>query len=49
MITKENIKKYKEQAVSLVSKMSREEKVHQMINEASQIPRLEVKSYNWWN
>lgn len=49
MITKENIKKYKEQAVLLVSKMSREEKVHQMINEASQIPRLEVKSYNWWN
>ena len=33
----------------LVSKMTLEEKVSQMVNDASAIPRLKVPEYNWWN
>ena len=33
----------------LVSKMTLEEKVSQMANDAAAIPRLNVPEYNWWN
>lgn len=33
----------------LVSKMSLEEKVSQMLHESPAIPRLRVPAYNWWN
>ncbi|MGL6259931.1 glycoside hydrolase family 3 C-terminal domain-containing protein [Vibrio sp. WXL103] len=33
----------------LVSQMTLEEKVSQLLNDAPAIPRLEVPSYNWWN
>src|ERR1700761_2813482 len=33
----------------LVSRMSLEEKVSQLIDRAAAIPRLNVPAYNWWN
>ena len=33
----------------LVSQMTLEEKIGQMVNAAPAIPRLDVPSYNWWN
>jgi len=33
----------------LISKMTLEEKVSQMLNSAPAIPRLSVPAYNWWN
>ncbi len=33
----------------LVSRMTLEEKVSQMVNGAAAIPRLKVPEYNWWN
>jgi len=36
-------------AQDLVSRMTLEEKVAQMVNAAAAIPRLGVPQYNWWN
>ncbi|MGQ9731974.1 MAG: glycoside hydrolase family 3 C-terminal domain-containing protein [Candidatus Zipacnadales bacterium] len=36
-------------ARDLVSRMTLEEKVSQMVHEAAAIPRLGVPAYNWWN
>ncbi len=33
----------------LVSRMTLEEKVSQMVNSAAAIPRLEIPAYDWWN
>ena len=33
----------------LVSKMTLEEEVFQMVNSAKAIPRLQIPEYNWWN
>ncbi|WP_282037514.1 glycoside hydrolase family 3 C-terminal domain-containing protein [Saccharicrinis aurantiacus] len=33
----------------LVSQMTLEEKISQMVNSSPEIPRLNVKSYDWWN
>ncbi len=33
----------------LVSRMTLEEKVSQMVNNAKAIPRLQIPEYNWWN
>jgi beta-glucosidase len=38
-----------ERANDLVSRMTLEEKISQMMNAAPAIPRLEVPEYNWWN
>jgi beta-glucosidase len=46
---KEKADGYKRRAKELVSKMTLEEKVFQMLYNAPAIERLEVKSYNWWN
>jgi beta-glucosidase len=36
-------------AAELVSRMSLEEKIGQLVHEAPAIPRLGVPQYNWWN
>jgi beta-glucosidase len=36
-------------AADLVSRMTLEEKAAQLINDATAIPRLGVREYNWWN
>ncbi|MES2575074.1 MAG: glycoside hydrolase family 3 C-terminal domain-containing protein [Bacteroidota bacterium] len=33
----------------LVSQMTLEEKVSQLVNDSKEIPRLKVPKYNWWN
>ena len=40
---------FETRAKDLVSKMTLEEKVTQMLHSAPAIPRLGVKAYNWWN
>lgn len=48
-INKETTSIYKQRAEALVAKMTLEEKVSQMLHNASAIPRLGIKAYNWWN
>jgi beta-glucosidase len=38
-----------ERSADLVSRMTLEEKVSQMVHNAAAIPRLEVPEYDWWN
>ncbi len=38
-----------ERAADIVSRMTLEEKVSQMVNSAAPIPRLGVPAYDWWN
>jgi beta-glucosidase len=38
-----------ERVDDLVSRMTLEEKVSQMVNNAKAIPRLQIPEYNWWN
>ncbi len=38
-----------ERAKDLVSKLTLDEKVSQMMNSAPAIPRLNIPAYNWWN
>src|ERR1700684_2396749 len=33
----------------LISRMTPEEKVYQMMNSTPAIPRLHIPEYNWWN
>lgn len=40
---------FKERAANLVSFMSLEEKIPQLINDAPAVPRLGIREYNWWN
>ncbi|MDP4180677.1 MAG: glycoside hydrolase family 3 C-terminal domain-containing protein [Bacillota bacterium] len=40
---------FEERAKDLVSRMTLEEKVTQMLHRAPAIPRLGIPSYNWWN
>jgi beta-glucosidase len=40
---------FEERAKDLVSRMTLEEKVNQMVFRAPAIPRLEIPAYNWWN
>ena len=42
-------KSFEERAKDLVSKMTTEEKVSQMLFNAPPIPRLGIPRYNWWN
>ena len=39
----------KKRVEDLVGRMTLEEKVSQMQNDAVAIPRLQIPSYNWWN
>ncbi len=38
-----------ERVNDLVSRMTLEEKISQMVNDAKAIPRLQIPKYNWWN
>ncbi|WP_179413252.1 glycoside hydrolase family 3 C-terminal domain-containing protein [Mucilaginibacter sp. E4BP6] len=50
MLPYQNVKLTFEQRVNdLVSRMTLEEKVSQMVDEAPAIPRLGIPEYNWWN
>ena len=40
---------FKQRAIDLVKRMTLDEKVSQLINDAPAIPRLGVREYNWWN
>jgi beta-glucosidase len=40
---------FEDRAKDLVSRMTLEEKVNQMIYNAPAVPRLGIPSYNWWN
>ncbi len=40
---------FEERARDLVSRMTLEEKVTQMVHKAPAIPRLGIPAYNWWN
>jgi beta-glucosidase len=40
---------FEERAADLVSRMTLEEKVSQLQNDAPAIPRLDVPAYEWWN
>jgi beta-glucosidase len=42
-------KNFEERAADLVSRMTLEEKVAQLQNDAPAIPRLSVPKYEWWN
>jgi len=39
----------RERAADLVSRLTLEEKVSQMVHDAPAVPRLDVPEYNWWN
>lgn len=40
---------FEERVNDLVSRMTLEEKVSQMVDQAPAIPRLNIPEYNWWN
>lgn len=40
---------FEERAENLVSLLTVDEKIHQMVNNAPAIPRLGIPAYNWWN
>ncbi len=46
---REKTEEYRKRAKELVSRMTLEEKVFQMLHSAPAIERLDVKAYNWWN
>lgn len=43
------VKEYRAKAAALVSQMTLEEKVSQLLHPAAAIERLNIKEYNWWN
>jgi len=46
---KDPTKSFSERAQDLVSRMTLEEKVSQMMNNSPAIDRLDIPAYNWWN
>ncbi len=46
---KEYVEELKKRAKDIVSKMTLEEKVFQMLHSAPAIERFHIKAYNWWN
>lgn len=44
-----NYAKAREKAVSIVSEMTAEEKISQLLYNSPEIKRLGIKEYNWWN
>src|SRR5690606_30137942 len=48
-IWRDRDRSFEERAADLVSRMTLEEKVSQMMNNAPAIPRLDVPAYEWWN
>ena len=48
-ISKEYDETYKRQAQALVAGLTLEEKVLQMVHSASEVARMGIPAYNWWN
>lgn len=48
-LNQEKLQEYKSRAKQLVSQMTVEEKVFQMLHSAPAIKRLNIEAYNWWN
>jgi beta-glucosidase len=48
-IYKDLNRSFEERAADLVSRMTLEEKVSQLQNDAAAIPRLDVPAHEWWN
>ena len=48
-IYRDTSKSFEERAADLVSRMTLEEKVSQVQNNAAGIPRLDIPPYEWWN
>ncbi|MBQ8046903.1 MAG: glycoside hydrolase family 3 C-terminal domain-containing protein [Prevotella sp.] len=46
---KDRLLRMEQKAHQLISQMTAEEKISQLMNEAPGIPRLGIKPYNWWN
>lgn len=40
---------FEERTRDLISRMTLEEKISQMVNDAAAVPRLGIPEYNWWN
>lgn len=43
------LQQFDKEAKAIISKMTLDEKISQLMNEAAGIPRLGIKPYNWWN
>src|SRR5690606_24707172 len=48
-VYKDLTRSFEERAADLVSRMTLEEKIAQLGNNAPAIPRLDVPAYEWWN
>jgi beta-glucosidase len=48
-VYKDLSRSFEDRAADLVSRMTLEEKVSQLQNDAAAIPRLDVPAYEWWN
>lgn len=48
-LSEEKLIEYKNRAAELVSKMTLEQKIRQMLHSAPAIEELNIPSYNWWN
>jgi beta-glucosidase len=40
---------FEDRAAALVGRMTLDEKISQLMNDAPAIPRLDIPAYNWWN
>ena len=40
---------FEARAADLVSQLTLEEKIHQLVHEAAEIPRLGIREWDWWN
>lgn len=40
---------HERRAIDLVSRLTLEEKAAQLVNDATAVPRLGIREYNWWN
>ncbi|HPN65619.1 MAG TPA: glycoside hydrolase family 3 N-terminal domain-containing protein, partial [Candidatus Goldiibacteriota bacterium] len=45
----DNTYSFEERADDLISRMTRAEKLSQLLHESPAVPRLGIKKYNWWN
>ncbi len=43
------LQQFEKEAKTIISKMTIDEKISQLMNEAAGIPHLGIKPYNWWN
>lgn len=48
-VSQDKLHQFEQEAKSIISKMTVDEKISQLMNGAKGIPRLGIKPYNWWN